>query len=231
MKLLSINASNTKINKSQKSADIPTRIASLSLYPDNKTCPGAKAAGCMEGCLVSAGRGRFDNVASARRAKTDYWHNDQAGFLAQLRQELTNFDKLCARTNVRGVVRLNTISDIAWEKYDIPQSFPNLYFYDYTKVVKRVGNTPANYDLIFSYSGRDQYQNQVKQLPANKPMAVVFQNSLPARFLGKKVIDGDKSDLVNVNAGGKIIGLLAKGQAKKDNSGFTVNLIHTLEVA
>ena len=227
MKLLSINASNTKIAKTQKGEKRPTRLASLSLYPDNKICPGSIAAKCQDGCLVSAGRGRFDNVANARRAKTEYFHNDQAGFLAQLRKELANFDKLCKRQGVRGVVRLNTISDIAWENYDIPQSFPDLKFYDYTKRVKRIGKTPTNYGLMFSYSGAPSYKKQVEQMPAGYPMAVVFRDSLPTHFMGRPVIDGDKSDLDNLRSGHSVVGLLAKGKAKKDTTGFVVesNLI------
>lgn len=223
MKLLSINASNTKIAKTQKGEKRPTRLASLSLYPDNKICPGSIAAKCQDGCLVSAGRGRFDNVANARRAKTEYFHNDQAGFLAQLRKELANFDKLCKRQGVRGVVRLNTISDIAWENYDIPQSFPDLKFYDYTKRVKRIGKTPTNYGLMFSYSGAPSYKKQVEQMPAGYPMAVVFRDSLPTHFMGRPVIDGDKSDLDNLRSGHSVVGLLAKGKAKKDTTGFVVD--------
>ena len=223
MKLLSINASNTKIAKTQKGEKRPTRLASLSLYPDNKICPGSIAAKCQDGCLVSAGRGRFDNVANARRAKTEYFHNDQAGFLAQLRKELANFDKLCKRQGVRGVVRLNTISDIAWENYDIPQAFPDLTFYDYSKRVNRIGKTPANYDLMFSYSGAPSYKKQVEQMPAGYPMAVVFRDSLPTHFMGRPVIDGDKSDLDNLRSGHSVVGLLAKGKAKKDTTGFVVD--------
>ena len=223
MKLLSINASNTKIAKTQKGEKRPTRLASLSLYPDNIICPGSIAAKCQDGCLISAGRGRFDNVANARRAKTEYFHNDQAGFLAQLRKELANFDKLCKRQGVRGVVRLNTISDIAWENHDIPQSFPDLKFYDYTKRVKRIGKTPTNYGLMFSYSGAPSYKKQVEQMPAGYPMAVVFRDSLPTHFMGRPVIDGDKSDLDNLRSGHSVVGLLAKGKAKKDTTGFVVD--------
>ena len=223
MKLLSINASNTKIKKTQEKEFVKTRLASLSLYPDNKICPASIAAKCQDGCLVSAGRGRFDNVANARRAKTEYWHNDQAGFLAQLRKELANFDKLCKRQGVRGVVRLNTISDIAWENYEIPQAFPDLKFYDYSKRVNRIGKTPANYDLMFSYSGAPSYKKQVEQMPAGYPMAVVFRDSLPTHFMGRPVIDGDKSDLDNLRSGHSVVGLLAKGKAKKDTTGFVVD--------
>jgi len=223
MKLLSINASNTKIAKTQKGEKIPTRLASLSLYPDDIICAGSKAAKCQDGCLVSAGRGRFDNVANARRAKTAFFHADQSGFIDQLKKELTNFDKLCKRQNVRGVVRLNTISDIAWENYEIPQSFPDLTFYDYSKRVKRIGNTPSNYSLMFSYSGAPSYKKQVEQMPAGYPMAVVFRGELPTDFMGRKVIDGDISDLDNLRAGHVVVGLRAKGKAKKDTTGFVVD--------
>ncbi|MGB2401531.1 MAG: GP88 family protein [Porticoccaceae bacterium] len=223
MKLLSINASNTKIAKTQNGEKIPTRLASLSLYPDDIICAGSKAAKCQEGCLVSAGRGRFDNVANARRAKTAFFHADQTAFMDQLKKELSNFDKLCKRQNVRGVVRLNTISDIAYEQFGIPQSFPDLDFYDYTKRVNRIGKTPDNYKLMFSYSGAVTFRNQVAKMPAGYPMAVVFRGELPTEFMGRKVIDGDVSDLDNLRAGHVVVGLRAKGKAKKDTTGFVVD--------
>ncbi|MGB1305867.1 GP88 family protein, partial [Pseudoalteromonas marina] len=142
---------------------------------------------------------------------------------AQLREELANFDKLCKRQKVRGVVRLNTISDIAWEQYDIPQAFPDLTFYDYSKRVKRIGKTPSNYGLMFSYSGAPSYKKQVEQMPAGYPMAVVFRDELPTHFMGRPVINGDKSDLDNLRSGHSVVGLLAKGKAKKDTTGFVVD--------
>jgi len=229
MKLLETKQSNTKIKKTQSEYNkrdalkMSIRLASMSLMPDSIICAGSKAANCFETCLKSAGRGAFNNVATARQAKTDYWHADKSGFLAQLRAELTAFAKLCDRQGVQGVVRLNTISDIDWETYNIPQSFPTLKFYDYTKRAHRLGKTPANYKLMLSYSGAPKYQNQLKALPNNVPLAVVFRGELPEHFRGRKVIDGDKSDLVNLEAGGVVIGLRAKGKAKKDYSGFVVD--------
>ena len=223
MKLLSTSASNTKIAKTQKKEKVQTRVASLSLYPDHIICAGSKAAKCMDGCLKSAGMGAFSNVKAGRKAKTDWFHADQDAFLAQLRAELSNFDKLCKRTGSVGVVRLNTISDIAWESLGIPQLFPDLSFYDYTKRVQRIGKTPTNYKLMFSYSGARTYRKQVEQLPDGYPMAVVFRHSLPTHFMGRVVIDGDKSDLDNLRGGHVVVGLLAKGKAKKDTSGFVVD--------
>jgi len=232
MKLLNTNASNTKIKKTQTLGDA-IRLASLSMMPHIKICAGSKAAGCFEDCLKSSGRGRFNNVAAARQKKTDYWLQNREGFLLQLRAELSNFDKLCTRQNVTGWVRLNTISDIDWENFDIPQAFPNLNFYDYTKRVNRFQNLPDNYRLILSYSGRRQYAKTVAARPAGVSMAVVFKgDNLPDIWNGERVIDGDKSDLINLDAG-CIVGLRAKGKAKTNNNDFVVdpNLITVVSVA
>ena len=231
MKLLNTTASNTKIKKTQNKPNNyfgkPIRMASLSLLPDRIICPGSKAAGCMDACLKESGRAKqFESINISRQKKTDYWHADQAGFLSQLTRELTNFQKnVCQRQNVQGVVRLNTISDIPFEEHGIPQQFPDLFFYDYTKQAKRLaGNLPANYRLMFSYSDRPQYQNQVAAaLPTGVPIAVVFKNRLPSEYLGRPVIDGDLSDLDNVIAGPVVVGLTAKGPALKDQSGFVVD--------
>ena len=213
MKLLDTNASNTKVKKTEKKTD-NVRLASLSLMPDEIICPWCVKAGCKNLCLQESGRGRFDNVAQGRQRKTDYWHDDRVGFLDQLKRELRNFETLCTRTDVRPVVRLNVLSDIQWERHDIPQEFPAIKFYDYTKLAQRLDKTPSNYRLMFSYSGTKAYQPQVKRaLKTDAPISVVF-TELPMdpnyRFLGRPVIDGDQSDLINLNAGPVIIGLKYK---------------------
>jgi len=223
-KLLKISGENTKIAKTIAKAGGAVRIASLSMMPDATICPGSKAAGCFETCLKSSGRGAMSNVAAGRQARTDYWHADQAGFLDQLRRELRAFIKTCKRQGVKPVARLNTISDIAWESHGIPQEFPEILFYDYTKRAARLGKVPANYLLMFSYSGREQYAAQVERAEqSDAPMAVVFNGPMPEFFAGRPVIDGDESDLVNATAGRVIIGLKAKGKAGNDRSGFVVH--------
>jgi hypothetical protein len=223
-KILKISGENTKIAKTIAKAGGAVRIASLSMMPDAILCPGSKAAGCFDPCLKSSGRGAMSNVAAGRQARTDYWHADQAGFLDQLRRELRAFVKTCKRQGVKPVARLNTISDIAWESHGIPQAFPEILFYDYTKRAARLGKVPANYLLMFSYSGRDQYAAQVERAEqSNAPMAVVFNGPMPEYFAGRPVIDGDESDLVNAMAGRVIVGLKAKGKAGNDRSGFVVH--------
>ena len=223
-KILKISGENTKIAKTIAKAGGAVRIASLSMMPDAILCPGSKAAGCFDPCLKSSGRGAMSNVAAGRQARTDYWHADQAGFLDQLRRELRAFVKTCKRQGVKPVARLNTISDIAFEKHGIPQAFPEILFYDYTKRAARLGKVPANYLLMFSYSGRDQYAAQVERAEqSNAPMAVVFNGPMSEFFAGRPVIDGDESDLVNAMAGRVIVGLKAKGKAGNDRSGFVVH--------
>ena len=231
---------NTKVAKTGKKG-MPfggkVRMASLSMMPDNILCPGSKAAGCMDDCLKEAGLASvYKSVNIARQARTDYWHADKVGFLTQLTRELTNFSKLCRKQGVQGVVRLNVLSDIDFESYRIPQQFPELFFYDYTKRQNRLGIVQEikNYKLIFSYSDRPQYRKQVLEaLRYGVPIAVVFRGPMPDIFLGKRVIDGDKSDLDNVFADDAIIGLTAKGPAKHNTNGFVVdtNNIPLFEVA
>ena len=224
MKLLSTNASNTKIRKSQEQSGL--RIASLSLYPNDRICSGAKLALCMKPCLKDAGFGIFPNVKDGRQSKTDFYLQDQKGFLDQLIKEIRNFVALCIKNGESPAFRLNTISDIDWTKHGIPQMFPQAYFFDYTKVAARLGRTPPNYDLIFSYSQNPAYQKQVaRALQTNAPLAVVFRGHVPigSYFLGREIVDGDKSDILNQKQKGKIVGLKLKGhEAKKSKSLFIV---------
>ena len=53
-------------------------------------------------------------------------------------------------------------------------------------------------------------------------VAVVFRGSLPKTYLGYKVIDGDENDLRFKDPKGVIVGLVEKGLAKKDETGFVV---------
>ena len=212
-KLLDTSTGNTKIRKTQNSEEA-VRVASLSMMPDPVLCPWSKAAGCFDVCLKSSGRGRFDNVANGRQRKSEYYHENENAFMDQLRRELFNFEKVCNRDNVQPAARLNVISDVAWERHEIPQQFPNIFFYDYTKTAHRLGKTPENYKLMFSYSGAPKYQDSVKTaLKTDVPVAVVF-NEIPTNpnftFLDRRIINGDKSDLLNVRAGPVVVALKYK---------------------
>ena len=63
---------------------------------------------------------------------------------------------------------------------------------------------------------------RVMRLNPTINIAVVFQYAIPEMFLGRPVINGDTHDLRFLDTKGVIVGLTAKGDAKKDQSGFTV---------
>ena len=223
MKLLDTGSGNTKIKKTNTNGE-QIRMAGLSLLPDDKLCPASKAAGCRAPCLVVQGRGVCKNVIESRQNKVDYFNTYREEFLSHLVREITNFEALCLKTGVKPVVRLNVMQDIAWERLGIVEKFPGVFFLDYTKRANRLGNMPENYKLIFSYSGRKQYQAQVREaLKHDEPIAAVFRDKMPETFLGRPVVNGDASDYLNVLAGPVVVGLVAKGSARKDTSGFVVD--------
>jgi hypothetical protein len=157
MKLLSIDA-NSKLAKTNKVVGQDYLYAGLSMMPDPIICPGSKAAKCMDGCLKTSGRAAiFPAIALARQAKTDWFHRDSDGFIFALVKDLKALVRKANKLGKTARVRLNVLSDIAWEQYGIPQMFPEIEFYDYTKRADRIGKTPANYRLTFSYSGVSTY--------------------------------------------------------------------------
>lgn len=214
-------------------------------------CPMAELAGCKMGCLNTAGRGAFHNVQAARIAKTERYRDNRQMFLADLVADLEGFVRHCARKGVKPAVRLNGTSDIQWEvghpvtrngvgSPHIFAAFPEIQFYDYTKIAKRVyRDLPANYALTLSYSeASPKYEAMIRKAAADTGanVAVVYRSPetradfIAARsgfqpggaMTGRPVIDGDRDDLRFQDERGVIVGLYAKGAAKRDTSGFVV---------
>ena len=217
---------NTKLVKTSKGQEI--LLAGLSMMPTPELCPSSKAAVCFDPCIKESGLAQvFKSINEARQRKTDWFLEDLEGFLIRYKQELTNLVKLAKKHGKKPVVRSNVFSDVAWEELGIPQAFPEIFWYDYTKRAARIGNTPDNYELMFSYSGAPLYQKQVEiALQTDVPIAVVFKNGMPKEFLDREVINGDKSDLANLKARNKVVGLKLKGnEAKKSNSSFIIDAL------
>lgn len=188
-------------------------------------CPMA-SAGCASACLFSAGRGRFDKVRDARIKKTIYFYRDRDGFMRDLRLSIKRIIRKAKRENLIPAIRLNGTSDFAFHKTGIMQEFPDVQFYDYTKVVNRVfSDLLSNYHLTFSRSETNQahVENVVENSDCN--VAVVFSSKdLPSEYMGREVISGDDHDLRFLDKRGVIVGLKAKGKAKKGLSGFVVHV-------
>jgi hypothetical protein len=143
--------------------------------------------------------------------------------MEQMFAEIKLFEINAKNKGMIPIIRLNGTSDIQYE--DIPvlgysnifAAFPHIQFYDYTKIVSRFKKQlPSNYDLTFSYSATEKYQSSVnKALELNTRMSVVFAKTLPATFMGKKVIDGDEHDLRFNEPRDVIVGLKFKRPTTK----------------
>jgi hypothetical protein len=202
--------------KTIKGAKYKVCTAILYLAPADEAgrgnlCPHA-SAGCRAACLFTAGRGKFDNVRTARINKTLRWFDDRRAFLADIVQDIAKLEIYCRKHKLTPAVRLNGTSDIPWENVILPDDggsimdlFPSVRFYDYTKnphrVIKAVnsknplvspldlcyakGYFPANYSLTFSRS--EDNRRQVRQvIHAGGNVAAVYSGERFDRFTWSK---------------------------------------------
>lgn len=205
--------------------------AKLSGY---EVCP-MSTTGCRASCLNTAGRGVFTTTQQSRIRKTKMFFENRAAFMLTLEKDLERFinhTKTVARRRHRKItpcVRLNGTSDIPWEnisfvgangmKYsNLMERFPDVQFYDYTKRHNRT-NLPSNYTLTFSLAENNE-DKAIIALKNGINVATVFRKNLPKTYLRRKVVNGDETDLRFLDPKKVIIGLKAKGRARKDNSGF-----------
>ena len=122
----------------------------------------------------------------------------------------------------------NGTSDIDWTRFDIMNQFPDVQFYDYTKVLNRLSKSiPDNYHLTFSKNEVNDEECQ-SALNLGFNVAVVFSTKkgspLPESYMGYTVYNGDETDVRFKDPKGVVVGLIAKGDAKKDKTGFVVNV-------
>jgi hypothetical protein len=141
-------------------------------------------------------------------------------FLATLEKDIQLGIKQAEKKGMIPCFRLNGTSDISWEKYGIIEKFPNVQFYDYTKVRNRKVAHLTNYHLTFSKADGNDMDARLAA-SAGMNVAVVF-DKLPETYIGRTVVDGDDTDLRFLDPKGVVIGLKAKGKAKKDTTGFVV---------
>lgn len=249
-KLLNIDA-NAKTIKGQKHGYM-TAIMYLAAYKAAgvQVCPAAELAGCWEDCLgVGAGHGRIskggtrfsphgislpDNqVQRARIARTHLWAHNRREFWFQLYDEISKFRRKAERKGLIPVVRLNGTSDIRWEiqrdhgSMTVFERFPDLQFYDYTKLPGRLARElPNNYHLTVSYSeANHRYAQQCydAHLSGHPMVVVVRDQSVKNQWLSKGAIDMDEHDLRFLDPPGALGVLKAKGTAKKLTNGFVID--------
>src|ERR1041384_383016 len=102
------------------------------------------------------------------------------------------------------------------------EHFPELQFYDYTKLYRPVDI--SNYHLSFSLSEKN-VDKAKSAIAAGWNVAAVFAGGLPEQYLGLPVIDGDETDYRPADPQGCVVGLKVKGvKGKADESGFVLVL-------
>ena len=197
-----------------------------------EVCP-KRTKGCTDACLNTAGRGGMfkkgettNVIQQARIRKTKYFFENRAAFFSELINDIVKTIKKAQKQNLVPVFRLNGTSDLSWEKYEILegrnifQMFPEVQFYDYTKINNRKVSHIPNYHLTFSAADGNDMDVRIA-ISNGMNVAVVFHN-VPETYLGRPVINGDETDLRFLDPKGVIVGLKAKGKAKKDTTGFVV---------
>ena len=229
-KLLSDGSTNAKTKKNS----IKTFIMYLRPFTLNSKginiCSHA-SVNCAAVCLETAGHGAFASVQNARAKRTEFYINNRREFLMQLSYEIMKKYTTAKKRGEKIAFRLNGTSDLDFvhllNKYtglDISQLSDWATFYDYSKNLHRVirYKDHKNYTVTFSRSESNHTEtDQAIKLGIN--VAAVFSGDLPQRYKGAKVVDGDSSDLVMLYNKGIVLGLKAKGKARKDTSGFVIN--------
>ena len=223
-----LTLSNSKILKGFQKGFITYGLhLAPSTLSGRNVCPNA-SAGCAAACLNTAGRGMMNMVQEARINKTNKFFDNKYEFVLQLVKDIQAGIRFATRKQMNVCFRLNLTSDIRWEKYGIMQEFPKQQFYDYTKSKQRMKDflsrdMPHNYHLTFSRDETTDTDFIKEVIKKGGNVAVVF-DEIPNTWEGMPVVSGDDHDLRFTDPHGKIIGLVAKGKAKHDNSGFVVKV-------
>lgn len=237
-----INTS-AKIEKNGKVSNNYTYI--LYLLPHKASgynvCPMATKE-CIVGCLNTSGRVIMDidnanTILTARLRKTKLFFEQRNLFMGWLVSEIEAGQRKADKNGFDFSIRLNGTSDINWNAYKINgktifEIFPDVQFYDYTKVPNRFNNMPLNYHLTLSYTGKNW--NDCKTVLNNgNNVAAIFNvhkgQDLPNEYKGYKVIDGDLTDYRPNDYKGVIVGLRWKKIADKKANEQVKNSIFVIQ--
>ena len=168
--------------------------------------------GCIAACLHTAGNPVYLAAKiQARSQRTRAFMTMRKTYVALMAFELQALELKAKRLNMVPAWRPNTTSDYPFHTVALTvngkpctsllHAFPDIEAYDYTKITKKA--------LQWA----------------------VFEKALPDTWQGVKVINGDESDVRFMDEIGVVVGLKAKGEGKKDQSGFVIRQTKGLEHA
>lgn len=196
-------------------------------------CPKA-TPGCIATCLNTAGRGGIfkagattNAVQEARKRRTRQYMADRMAFEDALALDIERLRAKARRMRLTLAIRVNGTSDQPALAMRLAGRFEDIQFYDYTKIPEPWKRQRPNYHLTFSMSENNRGE-VCDALSHGINIAVVFSTRrgqpLPKEYAGHRVIDGDAHDLRFLDERGVIVGLRAKGRARRDTTGFVVQV-------
>ena len=192
-------------------------------------CP--KSSMCRESCLVGSGYAKIDalsgntRVIDSRITKTRLFFANKPLFMKLMMIEINRAINKAKRENMEFSIRLNCTSDISPLAFNINgknilELYPNVSFYDYTKVKNywKIAEKYSNYYLTFSRDGSAENEKEcLEWLSKGNNVAVVFgvtkTSELPKKWKGYEVLVGDDYDYRvwdKLQKGKQIVGLIYK---------------------
>lgn len=197
-------------------------------------CPCASPE-CRQMCLNTAGVwANAPAIQNARRMKTELYFKNRPQFMADMRKSIQSLVRKAEKENLTPAVRINGTSDLPQVSMEMAKEFPDVQFYDYTKIPKPWLRQLPNYHITFSRSEINDKET-MEALEHGVNVAVVFSvakgEPMPKEWRGYPVINGDEHDLRFLDKlegdGPFVVGLSGKGKARgKDKgteSGFVVD--------
>lgn len=216
-------------------------VYTIYLAPANmsgyEVCPG-RTPECTALCLNESGhnRGNYVNnlnfINDSRIKKTQLFFENHDLFCRWVVRDIEAGIAKAKKEGKRFSVRINNTSDISPEliyikengvKKNILELFPEVQFFDYTKVLGRLKlmNKYDNYDLTYSYNGSNM-ETCKALLKSGVKVAMVFEK-VPTEFDGFKVINGDLYDMRYKDEPGVIVGLkFKKVRNSPENNSFVI---------
>lgn len=202
-----------------------------------EVCP-LRTEECTLLCLNESGHNRIgtktNRINNSRIKKTRLFFEQRDFFVNWMIEEIKSAKAKAEKNGLRFSVRLNNTSDLSPESFytkidgkykNILEIFPDVQFYDYTKIPKRVKLMEKyhNYDVTFSFSGENMLDCITFLTNQTTRVAMVFKK-VPEFYMGFKVIDGDKYDMRYLDEKNVIVGLKFKTTRNKveQNHSFVI---------
>lgn len=187
-----------KIKKGKK-LNVATYVMYLKPYKSLFGNNCAKGQNCYKPCLDTSGRVKMDikefKILRARYFRTILFYVNREYFNSWLFAEIDAQSKL----HDSFMVRLNGTSDLSpllfkVDGVNVLDAFPDVQFYDYTKISKRAELIRDNYHLTFSFDGYNM-DECLEMMSRGINVSIVVDGSMPESYLGVEVFSMDETDL------------------------------------